>query len=792
MTTPTEDYAGHTPDHHTNHVPTADNDADYSLVLDYPSEADYYALLGLSRTPPPTDAEIRSAYRTLTLSFHPDKQPADWQEAATGHFARIRDAYDTLIDPKKRTVYDLLGAEGVRQEWGPGGVMAGGGGGKAESESQQLGVRAKSPQEFRRWFLEMMKRRERRAVNSLVQSRGTLTLGFNASSMISYDPEEGETHLHVPEPSVSDLRIGYSFRAPFPTLRKLFGGEEERDDSEGGNLDADADAAGEDGSKEQKNQMLKEEEEEIQMTINTSVGGKLQRLEQAVTLQLLDGTTEDRKLPLPPILIAKQVALGAGISRVFGDVSGRKGIFQWRPFSFLSYSGVALNASVLPTPSIQANVVKTVTLVPGTQPFSVNLSTTFNRSIAKSPPSIGLQITKQIGQRKHAVINWSSGVLTWPEVLVSLLSPFVDLGIDIESALLAASETSQLQFAITSASKKSRVTEDDDDDNEEDEEDEEEVEYQRVRSQERAEDKAAESWQVGVAATPEQSALSFVYARNIFSGTTASSLARTEWSSEGHYPLPPANEPRSVRIEVHSTVHPDLSLAWAIEGTRKVGQLTRMGVGVGLEGARGIVMTVSWSRLGQRIRLPIAVCPLDAVNVDSALLAVLCPWVTYCAWEFGFNRPRERKQRRRVIARRQKELKKLIPKKRAESQQAIVLMADQVRRRQAREERQDGLVVTRAEYSVQPSKKKSKKSGGDRADEYDVADVTIPVAALVDRGQLVIAPNTAKFHTIGFYDPAPLLPKTLKIWYTYQGKAHYVEANDAEGVACPMRLHLLD
>lgn len=149
----------------------AEIEADYSLIMSYPSdsEPDYYALLGLRRTPAPTDAEIRSAYRTLTLSFHPDKQPAAWQEAAAKQFARIREAYETLIDPRKRTVYDLLGAEGVRREWGMGGAM--GRSGEAEREEWKVGVRAQSPEEFRRWFIETMKRRERRVVNGLVASR---------------------------------------------------------------------------------------------------------------------------------------------------------------------------------------------------------------------------------------------------------------------------------------------------------------------------------------------------------------------------------------------------------------------------------------------------------------------------------------------------------------------------------------------------------------------------------------------------------------------------------------------
>jgi DnaJ family protein C protein 11 len=142
-------------------------DADYSMIMSYPAEEeDYYALLGLRRTPAPSDAEIRSAYRNLTLSFHPDKQPAELREAAERHFARIQEAYETLLDPKKRVVYDLLGAEGVRREWGAGGAM--GRGGEAES---QIGVRAQTPEEFRGWFLETMKRRERKVLNSLVQSR---------------------------------------------------------------------------------------------------------------------------------------------------------------------------------------------------------------------------------------------------------------------------------------------------------------------------------------------------------------------------------------------------------------------------------------------------------------------------------------------------------------------------------------------------------------------------------------------------------------------------------------------
>jgi DnaJ family protein C protein 11 len=149
-------------------------DGDYSMMADYPEALDYYALLGLSSNPPPKEAEIRSAYRSLTLSFHPDKQPPHLREAAQQYFTRIQEAYDVLIDPKKRIVYDIAGVEAVRQEWGQHGAM----GPRGDAQSKQVGVKAMSPDEFRRWFLKTMKKRERKAIESLVSSRVCVPVWF--------------------------------------------------------------------------------------------------------------------------------------------------------------------------------------------------------------------------------------------------------------------------------------------------------------------------------------------------------------------------------------------------------------------------------------------------------------------------------------------------------------------------------------------------------------------------------------------------------------------------------------
>lgn len=159
----------------TNDTDDYDNDL-YTQASTYQTDHDhddYYTILGLPRPSPNakntiTDHDIRAAYRTLTFSFHPDKQPAHLREAAQRHFERIHEAYETLVDARKRAVYDLVGWEGVRREWRGGVGAAGEEDGNGDGA---VGVRAKSPEEFRKWFLDLMRRRERGVVNAMVQSR---------------------------------------------------------------------------------------------------------------------------------------------------------------------------------------------------------------------------------------------------------------------------------------------------------------------------------------------------------------------------------------------------------------------------------------------------------------------------------------------------------------------------------------------------------------------------------------------------------------------------------------------
>jgi len=70
------------------------------------TDRDYYQVLGISRSA--SLDEIDSAYKSLSLKFHPDKNPDDARAAE--QFKEVQEAYGALGDAETRAQYDRFGA----------------------------------------------------------------------------------------------------------------------------------------------------------------------------------------------------------------------------------------------------------------------------------------------------------------------------------------------------------------------------------------------------------------------------------------------------------------------------------------------------------------------------------------------------------------------------------------------------------------------------------------------------------------------------------------------------------
>ena len=69
----------------------------------------YYTQLGVTRAS--SALEIKRAYKKLSLTLHPDKNPSP---DASDQFDAVKKAYDVLMDLEFREVYNKFGADGIK------------------------------------------------------------------------------------------------------------------------------------------------------------------------------------------------------------------------------------------------------------------------------------------------------------------------------------------------------------------------------------------------------------------------------------------------------------------------------------------------------------------------------------------------------------------------------------------------------------------------------------------------------------------------------------------------------
>jgi len=85
----------------------------WSTICMTVGDQDYYKVLGLEKGA--TEKEIKKAFRSLALKYHPDKSK---DPDAVNKFRSVAEAYEVLRDPERRKQYESMGHQGFYSNTG--------------------------------------------------------------------------------------------------------------------------------------------------------------------------------------------------------------------------------------------------------------------------------------------------------------------------------------------------------------------------------------------------------------------------------------------------------------------------------------------------------------------------------------------------------------------------------------------------------------------------------------------------------------------------------------------------
>ncbi|KFY37868.1 hypothetical protein V495_06897 [Pseudogymnoascus sp. VKM F-4514 (FW-929)] len=739
------------------------SDADIRQLLQANNDevVDHYTLLGLSRDPPPTDTQVRAAYHRLSLAFHPDKQPHHLKDAAERHFARLRLAYETLAEPRKRVIYDIEGAEGVHNEYREGGAMGPGG----ESKKEISSVKAMSAAEFKKWFLGVLHRRERRAIEALIDHQSEFKIGFDASDnfltqtrfVSNGDVEVSlpDQRLRIDEVGVESSftlplpKLGRLFEMPLPSVRQLF---------------------------QNHTVSSNEEEEETESnswadTLDPSVpkltitGGASGDVSDIVAMLPRKNTSLPPFFNRQPRVTSAQIGFGAALHHTFPQLLGNGSSNSIA--SLLQGTRFRLETSILPHPAYTSlTLERSVCIIPNTTPFAVSVATRVKDPLVDRPPELSVIVQRPLGIRGNPVgyFTWASGEKQWPPSIsksllgteptnVAYIVRWVTAGRGVPMMKIGAN----WNFNEDAVGNKDGVD----------------------GPLQMDPEKASSGTNVSVESHANSTQLAVSYFCDIFSRYDEPPVRTRVMNSGEVIPQAPEHHvrrSRGVRLEVEGRIGLPASLGASITGKRHIGTFTSVGLSVGVAQNQGLYCSISWSRLNQNINIPVALLPLEDITTSAILLAVGIPWALYTTAEFAIIRPRLRSKRKRLLKAHRAKLRLNIAKKREEAQQVISLMYSSVEHRQEQARRSGGLVILSASY-------------GTKGTDGVLVDVTTALASLVDADQLNVPRSIDRSKLTGFWDPAPLSSKVLVVKYTFAGKEHFVEVGANQSLVLPSRAH---
>lgn len=266
-------------------------------------------------------------------------------------------------------------------------------------------------------------------------------------------------------------------------------------------------------------------------------------------------------------------------------------------------------------------------------------------------------------------------------------------------------------------------------------------------------------------------------------------------------------------------------------GDRSISDSTRLGVGVtaGLPG--GVSLRLRFSRLGQKVNVPILLSP--APRSDLLIAAVAVPLAGLYALETFYLSPQKRRKVRGRLSELRRDNWELIKERKQAAEEGVKVLRTQAKKRASSERQKGGLIIVEAFYGREDalpattdrfssldaedldrdawkgeeSNHDPRTDGSAIDDEYTgspgsfseaefnslklYCDVRIPLQALVNKSKLVIPGGRTKANLLGFYDPAMGEKKVLRVRYIFRGQVHDVTFTDKDAVAAPMRAHQL-
>ncbi|KAL4730144.1 hypothetical protein ACLX1H_002175 [Fusarium chlamydosporum] len=278
------------------------------------------------------------------------------------------------------------------------------------------------------------------------------------------------------------------------------------------------------------------------------------------------------------------------------------------------------------------------------------------------------------------------------------------------------------------------------------------------------------TWAISASATPTSAAGAIRYSKDLILPFQAPPTS-----------LDPGM-PAAARLEAELCSNRFQDQYFAVRNLFSVGRFARVGIEVGMS-LHNLHLSVYWSRLDQRLNVPLLIAPRSLLGPSILFWAGALPFAGLAAVQLGLSYRRRqratRSRRRDHLDVSSTEKPVAIARHRYEADNITTLLAQPVEVRQKQQMSLKGLVILSARFGI-PSEDGLLVPGD------DVADVTIAVAALMndpshtDGPALVIPQGVRKSRLPGFWDPAPGQDKVLRVEYLFKGEAGFIEVGNRD------------